>query len=292
MKRSAVSQETPRSAGLRQWFFNAVVARVGVRARCVSMTKCVVESAFILERSSLSLRCCAGNGALPTRRARSSGLIRSNELALAKRSEQGTAHNVVSFPLTDNSTTTALSLSKSSQETMAKLRSYWQSKKREFVPTKDMVIIYTDGACVGNPGPGGYGVVIAHDGQRKDLFGGFSKTTNNRMEVMAAIIGLEALEPGCRAVVYSDSKYLVNAMELGWARSWQRRDWHKSNGERALNSDLWERLLAACYGHEVHFEWVKGHAGNDMNMLCDTMAEYAARQKNLPVDVRSDNGHH
>lgn len=146
------------------------------------------------------------------------------------------------------------------------------------------VTIYTDGACVGNPGPGGYGVVLIYGEHRKELSGGFQLTTNNRMEMMAAIIGLEALKFKCRATVYSDSKYLVDAIEQGWAKKWQANSWKRNKKEKAKNPDLWKQLLDLCDLHQVKFSWVKGHAGNLENENCDRLAVLAAQQEDLPCD--------
>ena len=146
------------------------------------------------------------------------------------------------------------------------------------------VIIYTDGACIGNPGPGGYGVVLLYQNHRKELSGGFRKTTNNRMEIMAAIMGLEALREKCRVMLCSDSEYLVKAMSKGWVRRWRANGWKRNKKDRALNPDLWERLLQLCEHHEVEFRWVMGHAGNAGNARCDELAVQAAQQPNLPID--------
>ena len=146
------------------------------------------------------------------------------------------------------------------------------------------VTIYTDGACIGNPGPGGYGAVLIYDGHRRELSGGYRKTTNNRMEMMAAIIGLEALKARCRVTLYSDSDYLVKAVSKGWAQRWRANGWRRNRRERALNPDLWQRLLQLCECHEVQFRWVKGHAGTPENTRCDELAMKAARQPDLPPD--------
>lgn len=146
------------------------------------------------------------------------------------------------------------------------------------------VSIYTDGACIGNPGPGGYGVVLLWNKHRKELSGGFRRTTSNRMELLAAITGLKALNERYRVTLYSDSEYLVKAMKLGWARRWQARGWKRSDTERALNPDLWSELLQLCDGHAVEFVWVRGHAGNAENERCDQLARRAAGQDVLPVD--------
>jgi ribonuclease HI len=146
------------------------------------------------------------------------------------------------------------------------------------------VIIYTDGACLGNPGPGGYGVVLLYQGHRKELSGGYRRTTNNRMELMAAIAGLEALKEKCHVTLYSDSEYLVKAMSRGWAQRWRANGWKRSKREKALNPDLWERLWQLCQYHEVEFSWVKGHGGTSENIRCDELAVQAARQPDLPAD--------
>jgi ribonuclease HI len=144
--------------------------------------------------------------------------------------------------------------------------------------------IYTDGACVGNPGPGGYGVILLYDDQRKELSGGYRRTTNNRMEIMAAIVGLEALTKKCRVTLYSDSEYLVKAISSGWAHRWRANGWKRNKRDKALNADLWGRLLRLCEHHEVQFRWIKGHAESSENIRCDELAMQAAHQLNLPVD--------
>jgi ribonuclease HI len=146
------------------------------------------------------------------------------------------------------------------------------------------VTIYTDGAAAGNPGPGGYGAVLSYGSYKKELHGGYRLTTNNRMEIMAAIVSLEALKSPCRVRLYSDSEYLVKAMAEGWAIRWRSRDWWRTPKERAANADLWQRLLAAAERHQVEFVHVKGHAGNPENERCDQLAEAAARQLDLPPD--------
>lgn len=148
----------------------------------------------------------------------------------------------------------------------------------------DRTVIYTDGSSLGNPGPGGYGVVIPASVDTREISGGFRKTTNNRMELLACIIGLEQFDRPSALAVYSDSRYVVDGINKGWARRWQRNDWRKSSGDRALNIDLWERLLALCHRHDVQFVWVKGHAGNPGNERCDQLATHAASQRNLPSD--------
>jgi ribonuclease HI len=146
------------------------------------------------------------------------------------------------------------------------------------------ITLYTDGACINNPGPGGYGVVLLYESKRRELSGGYRLTTNNRMEILAAITGLEALKEPCDVTLYSDSQYLVNAIEKGWAQRWQAAGWMRNKKEKAINPDLWERLLDLCEVHKVRFEWLRGHAGHDENERCDELATSAARGLNLAVD--------
>jgi len=153
-------------------------------------------------------------------------------------------------------------------------------------PDKKAVTLYTDGACTGNPGPGGYGVILQFGKHRRELSGGYAHTTNNRMEMMAVIAGLQALKEPCRVRVVTDSEYVVNAMEKGWARSWKARGWRRRTGEPALNADLWERILDLCQEHQVSFQWVRGHAGHAENERCDRLAVEAAARPDLPRDVR------
>lgn len=146
------------------------------------------------------------------------------------------------------------------------------------------ITIHTDGACLGNPGPGGYGAVLEHEGTRKELSGGFRLTTNNRMELLAAIVALEALKEPCQVTLYSDSKYVVDAVEQGWARRWKANGWKRNKKEAAINPDLWDRLLQATEKHEVTFRWVRGHAGNVENERCDQLAVEAANGNDLETD--------
>ena len=146
------------------------------------------------------------------------------------------------------------------------------------------VLMYTDGACKRNPGPGGYGVVLRHGETERILSGGFRFTTNNRMEMLAAILGLESLTPPCAVTITSDSKYLVDAVVKGWARKWRKNNWKKSDGNRALNPDLWTRLLDLCDRHQVKFVWVRGHDGHPENEQCDMLAAAAAAGGDLPPD--------
>jgi ribonuclease HI len=151
---------------------------------------------------------------------------------------------------------------------------------------KKNVVIYSDGACSGNPGPGGYGVLLNCNGVFKELSGGYRKTTNNRMEIMGAIVGLEALKEACNVTIVTDSQYLVNAIEKGWAKKWRSNGWMRNSKEKALNPDLWERLLKLVDQHSVKFQWVRGHNGHPENERCDQLAVAAAGQINLPDDIR------
>ncbi|BBA79250.1 ribonuclease H [cyanobacterium endosymbiont of Rhopalodia gibberula] len=146
------------------------------------------------------------------------------------------------------------------------------------------VLIYTDGACSGNPGAGGYGTLLIYNEYRKELSGGFRLTTNNRMEMMAAIVGLETLNTKCNVTIYTDSRYLVDAITKGWAKKWQANSWKRNKKEYAKNPDLWKQLLDLCEKHEVDFVWVKGHAGHPENEYCDYLAVGASQQPNLPSD--------
>jgi ribonuclease HI len=146
------------------------------------------------------------------------------------------------------------------------------------------VVIYTDGACLGNPGPGGYGVVLLHDKNRKEFSRGFRLTTNNRMEILACIVGLQALKGPCAVTLYSDSQYVINSMEKGWARRWKKNGWKKRDDGNVLNADLWEKMLDLCDLHKVRFNWVRGHAGNKENERCDQLAREAALGFDMAID--------
>ncbi len=146
------------------------------------------------------------------------------------------------------------------------------------------VVIYTDGACSGNPGPGGYGAVMLFNGHRKELSGGFRRTTNNRMELLGAIEGLRALKDRCSVKLHTDSQYVVNAIEKGWAAKWKANGWMRNKKDKAVNPDLWEQLLTLCQHHKVEFVWVRGHNGDKENERCDRLAVAAAQQPNLPAD--------
>ena len=138
------------------------------------------------------------------------------------------------------------------------------------------VTVHTDGACSGNPGPGGWAAILRFGAHEKVLRGGERETTNNRMELMGVIAALEALREPCVVELYSDSKYVIDALEKGWARQWRRNNWQRKTGP-ALNPDLWERLLTLCETHEMRLHWVKGHAENELNNRCDEIAVMEAR---------------
>ena len=144
---------------------------------------------------------------------------------------------------------------------------------------KKEVELFTDGACLGNPGPGGYGAILRWNGKEKEISGGEPSTTNNRMEISAAIAGLSALKIPCKVTLYSDSQYLVNAIQKGWAARWKRCGWMRTKTEPAQNKDLWETLLNLLERHQVEFVWVKGHAGHPENERCDRLAVAFAETK-------------
>jgi ribonuclease HI len=137
------------------------------------------------------------------------------------------------------------------------------------------VTVYTDGACQNNPGPGGYGAILICGSYRKEISGGNPKTTNNRMEIMGAIIALEMLKSACEVEIYSDSRYLVDAVEKGWITRWRANGWKRNKRDPALNVDLWERLLPLLEIHKVRFRWMKGHSGHPENERCDVLAKAA-----------------
>ena len=141
------------------------------------------------------------------------------------------------------------------------------------------VEIFTDGACSGNPGPGGWGAVLRYNGREKELSGGEKNTTNNRMELTAVIKALECLKEACKVTLTTDSKYVSDGINQGWAASWQKNGWRKADKKPALNPDLWERLLELLNIHDVNINWVKGHAGHPENERCDQLA--VAFYKNL-----------
>ena len=134
------------------------------------------------------------------------------------------------------------------------------------------VTLYTDGACSGNPGPGGWGAILEYNGREKELSGGEDNTTNNRMELTAVIRGLSALKEACIVELYSDSKYVIDGLSKGWAVSWRKNGWKKADKKPALNPDLWGQLLDLVEKHQVCYHWVKGHAENPKNNRCDELA--------------------
>ena len=140
------------------------------------------------------------------------------------------------------------------------------------------VTLYTDGACSGNPGPGGWGAILLYGAHRRELSGGERSTTNNRMELTAVIEGLRLLKEPCTVELWSDSRYVIDALDKGWARSWQKRGWVKSDKKPALNPDLWEQLLSLCDIHAVRCHWVSGHAENPFNNRCDELAVAESRK--------------
>lgn len=147
------------------------------------------------------------------------------------------------------------------------------------------VKIYTDGGCLGNPGKGGYAAILTFGEHRKEISGGYTLTTNNRMELMACIKALEALKYPCEVTITSDSKYVVDGISKGWAKKWKKNDWKRSNKSQAENIDLWDRLLSLSEHHVTNFVWVKGHDGHDENERCDELAKEAAESENLEEDI-------
>lgn len=137
---------------------------------------------------------------------------------------------------------------------------------------KKEVKLYTDGACSGNPGPGGYGAILIYKGIEKEISGGELNTTNNKMEIMAVLKGLEMIKEPCKVTVYSDSAYVVNSVQMGWLESWRKNNWRKADKSKVKNIDLWERLIELMNIHEVTFVKVKGHSDNEYNNRCDRLA--------------------
>jgi len=146
------------------------------------------------------------------------------------------------------------------------------------------IVLYTDGGCLGNPGPGGYGVILVDGPNRTELSGGFRRTTNNRMELTACIVGLQALEKPSSVAVYTDSRYLANSIEKGWAKRWRANRWRRGD-ETVPNADLWKTMLELCEKHRVSFHWVKGHAGHTENERCDQLSVQSSQGRNLPPDT-------
>jgi ribonuclease HI len=151
------------------------------------------------------------------------------------------------------------------------------------------VRIFTDGACAGNPGRGGWAAILEYGEHRRELSGGYRLTTNNRMELMAAIQALEALREPCTVTVVSDSEYVVNGITKGWAEKWRASGWKRPKGRYAPNWELWQRLLDLCEPHRVRFEWVEGHAGHPENERCDELAVAQAARTDLPPDPGYEN---
>ncbi len=157
--------------------------------------------------------------------------------------------------------------------------------------SSDTVIVYTDGGALNNPGPGGYGAVLLFKGKRKELSGGFRKTTNNRMELTGAIEALKSLKQTRKVLLHTDSQYVVNGITKGWAKRWRQKGWMRNKDAPAENYDLWEKLLDLCDEHKVDFQWVKGHAGNTENERCDVLAKAAAaNSSNQETDVPYETG--
>jgi ribonuclease HI len=149
----------------------------------------------------------------------------------------------------------------------------------------DSIIIHTDGSCLGNPGPGGWAARLDWQGEVKRLSGGYALTTNNRMELTAAIEGLRALTRPCKVDLYTDSRYVRDAVEKGWLRNWRRKGWKKADGKPVLNQDLWERLEVLLAEHSVTLHWVEGHAGHAENEEVDDLARAQASKPGLPKDI-------
>jgi ribonuclease HI len=147
------------------------------------------------------------------------------------------------------------------------------------------VSIYTDGACSGNPGKGGWGAILLYGDKRKEISGGYLLTTNNRMELRAVIFALKALKEECKVTLFTDSQYIVNAVTKGWAIRWQKNNWMRNKSDAAENPDLWKELLALLQHHQVEFRWVRGHAGNPLNERADALAVAASQMPSLPPDV-------
>ena len=171
------------------------------------------------------------------------------------------------------------------QEAEAFLSASIQPSPDPDLTSETHIVVYTDGGALGNPGPGGYGVVIIPpEGDPQELSGGYRRTTNNRMELMACIVALEHLDGALPILLHSDSRYLVDALNKRWVYGWEKRGWHKADGSPAKNPDLWQRLLHRLRMLQVTFRWVKGHAGHTWNERCDQLAGEAMAGSKLPVD--------
>jgi len=152
-------------------------------------------------------------------------------------------------------------------------------------PGLRQVTVYTDGACLGNPGPGGYAAVLISGNHRRELSGGYRLTTNNRMEIMGVLAALRILKYPCAVTLYSDSKYVVDTIAKGWALRWRAKGWMRNKKERAQNADLWKEVLELCAKHEVVLKWVRGHSGIPENERCDQLSTGFAAKPNLPADT-------
>ena len=159
-----------------------------------------------------------------------------------------------------------------------------KSANRPLPQKEKTVTIYTDGGCLNNPGPGGYGAVIIDGEKRREFSGGVRLTTNNRMELTACIVALKAIPPKSSVILYSDSKYVVDSITKGWAKKWRKNNWMRTKDDPAANPDLWDELLHLAEINYVQFKWVKGHVGNQENERCDELANQAAIRKGLPPD--------
>ena len=159
-----------------------------------------------------------------------------------------------------------------------------QVKDSHIEDEKPNLVIYTDGGALGNPGPGGYAAIIIKDEEVREFSGGYRLTTNNRMELMACIRALENLEQNSSIVLHSDSKYVVDAINKGWAERWRANNWMRNKAAPAKNADLWQRLLGLCKQHHIQFKWVKGHANNEGNERCDQLVKIVAKSTGLPTD--------
>jgi ribonuclease HI len=146
--------------------------------------------------------------------------------------------------------------------------------------------LFTDGACSGNPGPGGFGAILRYNCSEKEISGGYRHTTNNRMELMGVIAALESLKEPCDVIATTDSQYVVNAVEKRWVWGWKTKEWRGSNRKPVANIDLWKRLLVLLEVHKVSFKWIRGHAGHAENERCDALAVAASMGRDLPEDVR------
>ena len=149
----------------------------------------------------------------------------------------------------------------------------------------NLVYIYSDGSALGNPGPGGYGVILQFGSEEKEIQKGFKYTTNNRMELLGAIVGLEQLKKSYKVILSTDSRYVVDGINLGWAKKWELNGWMRNKKDKAKNKDLWKRLLYQNNRHDITFRWVRGHDGHKENERCDQLANAAAAGSSLTKDL-------